>query len=105
MTFIHPFDDAVVMAGQGAIGLELLEQVPRLGGGVGAIGGGGGCGAGGCGRCGAGGAAAEEDFAERCAYRSDGVWGKYRCDVAEPDYRAWSGAGRKNDPAEDSFAG
>ena len=30
MTFIHPFDDAVVMAGQGTIGLELLEQVPNL---------------------------------------------------------------------------
>src|SRR5260370_15232863 len=27
MTFIHPFDDAAVMAGQGTIGLELLEQV------------------------------------------------------------------------------
>ena len=32
LTFIHPFDDAGVMAGQGTIGLELLEQVPRLGG-------------------------------------------------------------------------
>jgi len=30
MTFIHPFDDPVVMAGQGTIGLELLEQVPDL---------------------------------------------------------------------------
>jgi len=30
MTFIHPFDDAVVMAGQGTIGLELLEQIPQL---------------------------------------------------------------------------
>src|ERR1700735_266361 len=30
MTFIHPFDDATVMAGQGTIGLELLEQVPQL---------------------------------------------------------------------------
>ena len=36
MTFIHPFDDAVVMAGQGTIGLELLEQVPQAGGGGGA---------------------------------------------------------------------
>jgi len=30
MTFIHPFDDPLVMAGQGTIGLELLEQVPQL---------------------------------------------------------------------------
>lgn len=30
MTFIHPFDDAAVMAGQGTIGLELLEQVPKM---------------------------------------------------------------------------
>lgn len=30
MTFIHPFDDPIVMAGQGTIGLELLEQVPEL---------------------------------------------------------------------------
>ncbi|MDQ2834923.1 MAG: threonine ammonia-lyase [Acidobacteriota bacterium] len=30
MTFIHPFDDASVMAGQGTIGLELLEQIPQL---------------------------------------------------------------------------
>ena len=30
MTFIHPFDDPDVMAGQGTIGLELLEQVPDL---------------------------------------------------------------------------
>src|SRR6202051_2350044 len=41
MTFIHPFDDAVVMAGQGTIGLELLEQVPQLEAGVVPIGGGG----------------------------------------------------------------
>src|ERR1700750_2168657 len=27
MTFIHPFDDALVMAGQGTIGLELLDQI------------------------------------------------------------------------------
>src|ERR1700743_1717304 len=27
MTFIHPFDDPLVMAGQGTIGLELLEQI------------------------------------------------------------------------------
>ncbi len=30
MTFIHPFDDPLVMAGQGTIGLELLEQVENL---------------------------------------------------------------------------
>jgi threonine dehydratase len=29
-TFIHPFDDPQVIAGQGVIGLELLEQVPGL---------------------------------------------------------------------------
>ncbi len=41
MTLIHPFDDAEVMAGQGTIGLELLEQVPRLEAVVVPIGGGG----------------------------------------------------------------
>ena len=41
MTFIHPFDDAAVMAGQGTIGLELLEQVPDLEAVVVPIGGGG----------------------------------------------------------------
>jgi threonine dehydratase len=41
MTFIHPFDDAAVMAGQGTIGLELLEQIPRLEAVVVPIGGGG----------------------------------------------------------------
>ena len=41
MTFIHPFDDALVMAGQGTIGLELLEQVPQLEAVVVPIGGGG----------------------------------------------------------------
>src|ERR1700712_1430915 len=41
MTFIHPFDDPVVMAGQGTIGLELLEQVPDLEAVVVPIGGGG----------------------------------------------------------------
>ncbi len=41
MTFIHPFDDAAVMAGQGTIGLELLEQVPKLEAVVVPIGGGG----------------------------------------------------------------
>ena len=41
LTFIHPFDDAHVMAGQGTIGLELLEQVPQLEAVVVPIGGGG----------------------------------------------------------------
>ncbi len=41
MTFIHPFDDAAVMAGQGTIGLELLEQVLGLEAVVVPIGGGG----------------------------------------------------------------
>lgn len=30
LTFIHPFDDAVVVAGQGTVALEMLEQVPDL---------------------------------------------------------------------------
>mgnify|MGYP000278991761 CR=1 FL=1 len=29
-TFIHPFDDEDVIAGQGTIGLELLEQLPEV---------------------------------------------------------------------------
>jgi len=41
MTLIHPFDDAAVMAGQGTIGLELLEQIPQLEAVVAPIGGGG----------------------------------------------------------------
>ena len=41
MTFIHPFDDAAVMAGQGVIGLEMLEQIPGLEAVVVPIGGGG----------------------------------------------------------------
>src|SRR5580698_10053433 len=41
MTFIHPFDDPIVMAGQGTIALELLEQVPQLEAVVVPIGGGG----------------------------------------------------------------
>jgi len=40
-TFIHPFDDVEVIAGQGTIGLELLEQVPDLEAVVVPIGGGG----------------------------------------------------------------
>ena len=30
LTFIHPFDDYRVMAGQGTIGLEILEQLPNV---------------------------------------------------------------------------
>ena len=41
MTFIHPFDDPMVIAGQGTIGLEMLEQVPQLEAVVVPIGGGG----------------------------------------------------------------
>lgn len=41
MTFIHPFDDPAVMAGQGTIGLELMEQVENLEAVVVPIGGGG----------------------------------------------------------------
>lgn len=41
MIFIHAFDDATVMAGQGTIGLELLDQVPDLAAVVVPIGGGG----------------------------------------------------------------
>jgi len=41
MTFIHPFDDALVMAGQGTIGLELMEQIEGLEAVVVPIGGGG----------------------------------------------------------------
>ncbi len=41
LVFIHPFDDAAVISGQGTIGLELLEQVPDLAAVVVPIGGGG----------------------------------------------------------------
>jgi len=30
LTYIHPFDDAHVIAGQGTIGLELLDQLPAI---------------------------------------------------------------------------
>jgi threonine dehydratase len=40
-TFIHPFDDAEVISGQGTIGLELLDQVPDMEAVVVPIGGGG----------------------------------------------------------------
>jgi threonine dehydratase len=41
VSFIHPFDDPDVIAGQGTLGLELLEQVPDLGKVVVPVGGGG----------------------------------------------------------------
>jgi len=41
LTFIHPFDDDAVMAGQGTIGLELVEQNPYLDAVIVAVGGGG----------------------------------------------------------------
>ncbi|HWG18513.1 MAG TPA: threonine ammonia-lyase [Acidobacteriaceae bacterium] len=41
LTFIHPFDDTAVMAGQGTLGLELLDQVSDLEAVVAPIGGGG----------------------------------------------------------------
>ena len=31
MTFIHPYDDEQVIAGQGTIGLEILDQLPDVG--------------------------------------------------------------------------
>src|SRR5262249_56405090 len=40
-TFLHAFEDEQVIAGQGTIGLELLEQVPGLGTVIIPIGGGG----------------------------------------------------------------
>ncbi|ADW67462.1 threonine ammonia-lyase [Granulicella tundricola] len=41
MVFLHPFDDPAVMAGQGTIALEMLEQVPHLEAVIVPIGGGG----------------------------------------------------------------
>jgi threonine dehydratase len=41
MAFVHPFDDADVIAGQGTLGLELLEGVPDLAKVVVPVGGGG----------------------------------------------------------------
>ncbi|MFO1304887.1 MAG: threonine ammonia-lyase [Burkholderiales bacterium] len=41
LTFIHPFDNADVMAGQGTMGLEILEQCPDLDAIVVPVGGGG----------------------------------------------------------------
>jgi threonine dehydratase len=41
LTMIHPFDDPAVMAGQGTIGLEMVQQLPELGTVVVPVGGGG----------------------------------------------------------------
>jgi threonine dehydratase len=41
LTMIHPFDDPAVIAGQGTIGLEMLQQLPGLGAVVVPVGGGG----------------------------------------------------------------
>jgi len=41
LSFVHPFDDPDVIAGQGTIGLELLEQVPGLAAAVAGVSGGG----------------------------------------------------------------
>ena len=41
LTFVHPFDDALVMAGQGTIGVEMLRAQPELDTLVIAVGGGG----------------------------------------------------------------
>jgi len=41
LTFVHPFDDPLVIAGQGTIGLEILDQVPDLDAVVVPVGGGG----------------------------------------------------------------
>ncbi|ODU08405.1 MAG: threonine ammonia-lyase [Rubrivivax sp. SCN 71-131] len=41
LTFVHPFDDALVIAGQGTIGLEMLQEQPSIDTLVVAVGGGG----------------------------------------------------------------
>jgi len=40
-TFVHPFDDELVIAGQGTIGLEIIDQLPELDAVVVPVGGGG----------------------------------------------------------------
>lgn len=40
-TFVHPFNDKYVIAGQGTVGLEILEQLPDVDAVIAAIGGGG----------------------------------------------------------------
>src|SRR3546814_7139928 len=41
LTFVHPYDDPLIVAGQGTIGLELLADAPQLDSSVVPIGGGG----------------------------------------------------------------
>ncbi len=41
LTFVHPFDDPDIMAGQGTVGLEIVEQIPEFNMVVLGIGGGG----------------------------------------------------------------
>jgi threonine dehydratase len=41
LTLVHPYDDALVVAGQGTIGLEILDAVPELDAIVAPVGGGG----------------------------------------------------------------
>jgi threonine dehydratase len=41
LTFVHPYDDAAIIAGQGTVALEMLEAVPQLDTLVVAVGGGG----------------------------------------------------------------
>jgi threonine dehydratase len=43
LAFVHPFDDPAIVAGQGSLGLELLEEVPDLAKVVVPVGGGGLC--------------------------------------------------------------
>jgi threonine dehydratase len=43
LSFVHPFDDPAIVAGQGSLGLELLEDVPDLAKVVVPVGGGGLC--------------------------------------------------------------
>src|SRR6188768_639998 len=43
LAFVHPFDDPDIVAGQGSLGLELLEDVPDLAQVVIPVGGGGLC--------------------------------------------------------------
>ncbi|MCC6327280.1 MAG: threonine/serine dehydratase [Acidobacteria bacterium] len=41
MTFVHPFDDPLVIAGQGTVGLEIMEDLPETTDVIASIGGGG----------------------------------------------------------------
>ena len=43
LAFVHPFDDPAIVAGQGSLGLELLEEVPDLAKVIVPVGGGGLC--------------------------------------------------------------